>query len=224
MAASKEEREAETRAYAHVSEMTVIDVGCGVGNTALLNLLEMQQLRQEEEQFQLQNQQEECDDLSPPAPSKPPALNVHFLDASNEALQKLQCDFRYKLAVATNADKANELKSTAATVTSQVYDLASPQTETTDHLHQSADIALLLFTLSAIGPYQLQSNQTHFSGVVNAVQNAARMLKPGGMILFRDYAHYDDDQLRELFSLCFLWLILPRLYTHCSCQDLAFHY
>jgi len=191
MAASKEEREAETRAYAHVSEMTVIDVGCGVGNTALLNLLEMQQLRQEEEQFQLQNQQEECDDLSPPAPSKPPALNVHFLDASNEAMKKLQCDFRYKLAVANNADTANELKSTAATVTSQEYDLASPQTETTDHLHQSADMPL--FTLSTIGPYQLQSNQTHFSGVVNAVQNALRMLKLGGVILFRDYARYDDD-------------------------------
>lgn len=190
MAVSKEEREAETRASAHVSEMTVIDLGCGVGNTALLNLLEMQQLRHEEEQFQLQNQQEECDD------SAPPALNVHFLDASNEAMQKLQCDFRYKLAVATNADTANELKSTAATVTSQVYDLASPQTETTDHLHQSADIALLLFTLSAIGPYQLQSNQTHFSGVVNAVQNALRMLKPGGVILFRDYARYDDNQLQ----------------------------
>ena len=48
---------------------------------------------------------------------------------------------------------------------------------------------MLLFALSAIGPYKSDDLR-------NAVTSAIKMLKPGGVILFRDYGRYDDDQLQ----------------------------
>mmetsp|Transcript_32904 Transcript_32904/g.69236 ORF Transcript_32904/g.69236 Transcript_32904/m.69236 type:complete len:533 (-) Transcript_32904:82-1680(-) len=176
-----------------VSEVTIIDLGCGLGNNTLLNLVE----RQHEEEQQ-QNQEQESQSSSPSELPKPPVLNLHFLDASNEAILRLRSDPRYQHAVASYEESTKEPGFTAATITSQVCNLASEETATV-HLEQSADIILLMFTLSAIGPHQQNHkhpNQPRHSGVVNAVQNAARMLKEGGVILFRDYARYDDDQLQ----------------------------
>jgi tRNAThr (cytosine32-N3)-methyltransferase len=45
---------------------------------------------------------------------------------------------------------------------------------------------MLIFTLSAFKPELMKQ----------AIQNLATLLKPGGMILFRDYAKYDLTQLR----------------------------
>ncbi|XP_071603468.1 tRNA N(3)-cytidine methyltransferase METTL8, mitochondrial isoform X1 [Heliangelus exortis] len=48
------------------------------------------------------------------------------------------------------------------------------------------DVVLLVFVLSTIHPDRMQ-------GVVNRL---AKLLKPGGMLLFRDYGRYDTTQLR----------------------------
>uniref|UniRef100_A0A8D2DYG1 tRNA N(3)-cytidine methyltransferase n=1 Tax=Sciurus vulgaris TaxID=55149 RepID=A0A8D2DYG1_SCIVU len=48
------------------------------------------------------------------------------------------------------------------------------------------DVILLVFVLSSIHPGRMQ-------GVVNRL---SKLLKPGGMLLFRDYGRYDNTQLR----------------------------
>ncbi|KAL9186261.1 hypothetical protein ACHAXT_005499 [Thalassiosira profunda] len=153
--------------FASMKEVVVIDFGCGLGNDSLLNILERQQNREEG----VQNQ--------------PPVLNVHFLDASAEAIQRLHSDPRYQHA-----------SESRAVVTSHLCSFASA-TSDLPHLRQSADIILLLFTLSAIGPYERHQplNDRRYLGVRNAVKTAAAMLKPGAVILLRDYGRYDDDQL-----------------------------
>nr|XP_034991355.1 mRNA N(3)-methylcytidine methyltransferase METTL8 [Zootoca vivipara]XP_034991364.1 mRNA N(3)-methylcytidine methyltransferase METTL8 [Zootoca vivipara]XP_034991373.1 mRNA N(3)-methylcytidine methyltransferase METTL8 [Zootoca vivipara]XP_034991381.1 mRNA N(3)-methylcytidine methyltransferase METTL8 [Zootoca vivipara]XP_034991389.1 mRNA N(3)-methylcytidine methyltransferase METTL8 [Zootoca vivipara]XP_034991399.1 mRNA N(3)-methylcytidine methyltransferase METTL8 [Zootoca vivipara] len=56
----------------------------------------------------------------------------------------------------------------------------------------SLDVILLIFVLSSIHPDRIQ-------GVVHRL---ARLLKPGGMILFRDYGRYDASQLRFKKGRC----------------------
>ncbi|NXH67864.1 METL2 protein, partial [Hydrobates tethys] len=54
------------------------------------------------------------------------------------------------------------------------------------------DVILLVFVLSTIHPDRMQ-------GVVNRL---AKLLKPGGMLLFRDYGRYDTAQLRFKTGHC----------------------
>ncbi|KAJ6660731.1 hypothetical protein lerEdw1_017357, partial [Lerista edwardsae] len=57
---------------------------------------------------------------------------------------------------------------------------------------ESLDVILLVFVLSSIQPDRIQ-------GIVNRL---ARLLKPGGMMLFRDYGRYDASQLRSKEGCC----------------------
>ncbi|XP_032046566.1 mRNA N(3)-methylcytidine methyltransferase METTL8 [Aythya fuligula] len=54
------------------------------------------------------------------------------------------------------------------------------------------DVILLVFVLSTIHPDRMQ-------GVINRL---AKLLKPGGMLLFRDYGRYDTAQLRFKKGRC----------------------
>ncbi|XP_042312226.1 mRNA N(3)-methylcytidine methyltransferase METTL8 isoform X2 [Sceloporus undulatus] len=57
---------------------------------------------------------------------------------------------------------------------------------------ESLDVILLVFVLSSIHPDRIQ-------GIVNRL---AKLLKPGGMMLFRDYGRYDASQLRFKKGCC----------------------
>jgi len=199
------------------TELTVVDLGCGLGNDTLLDLVERQRVHRDEEETRRESLSSSSpSSASRESSSKSPLLHVHFVDASREAIRKLRSDPRYRRATASDEESAEEPKrfATPAAITAQVCNLASAKM-TPAHLEQSADIALLLFTLSAIGPYRLRGRngkRPQSPGMVNAVQNVASMLKPGGVVLFRDYARYDDDQLREIFFL----------FKHCSMTNSMF--
>ncbi|XP_076853300.1 tRNA N(3)-cytidine methyltransferase METTL2 [Brachyhypopomus gauderio] len=57
---------------------------------------------------------------------------------------------------------------------------------------QSLDVIVLIFVLSALHPDRMQSS----------VNSLARLLKPGGVILLRDYGRYDMAQLRFKKGRC----------------------
>ncbi|KAI9487413.1 MAG: S-adenosyl-L-methionine-dependent methyltransferase [Benjaminiella poitrasii] len=66
-----------------------------------------------------------------------------------------------------------------------VWDLSS--TEIPEQIEpESLDVVVLIFIMSALAPEQWDQ----------AVKNIHRMLKPGGLVLFRDYGRYDLAQLR----------------------------
>nr|XP_033774934.1 tRNA N(3)-methylcytidine methyltransferase METTL2A isoform X1 [Geotrypetes seraphini] len=66
-----------------------------------------------------------------------------------------------------------------------VHDIAEEQFDYPVPEH-SLDIVILIFVLSAILPDKMQS----------AINRLSRLLKPGGLILLRDYGQYDMAQLR----------------------------
>lgn len=129
--------------------MTVVDLGCGVGNDTLLNILAEQSQREQDQQL---------------LPAKRPLLNVHFVDASAEAIERLRGDARYQRATCA--------------ATSRVCNLASPGRESIAHLDRTADAALMLFALSAVGPYR-RGDRRASQGVINAVKHAVDALRPG---------------------------------------------
>ena len=55
---------------------------------------------------------------------------------------------------------------------------------------EPVDVVTMVFVLSALAP------ETH----VAALRNAAAALRPGGLVLFRDYGLYDAAMLR--FKVC----------------------
>ncbi|GCC29205.1 tRNA N(3)-methylcytidine methyltransferase METTL8, mitochondrial isoform X3 [Chiloscyllium punctatum] len=73
-----------------------------------------------------------------------------------------------------------------------VHDLCNEAGATYPFPDGSIDIILLVFVLSSIHPKRMQ----------NVVNRLSKLLKPGGMILFRDYGRYDMTQLRLKKGRC----------------------
>ncbi|KAI9596148.1 S-adenosyl-L-methionine-dependent methyltransferase [Syncephalis fuscata] len=96
-------------------------------------------------------------------------------------LRVLGCDFS---AEAVRVVKANPLLDPQRS-DAFVWDLSS-DTLPESVSKESIDVIVLIFVLSALSPQQWPQ----------AIQNLVSMLKPGGVILFRDYGRHDMAQLR----------------------------
>jgi SAM-dependent methyltransferase len=157
------------------SSVTLIDVGCGTGNGTLLNIMAKQQILAE-------LSTDEIEDNMSGSSADCPKLISHFIDFSSEAIQQLRTDPRYKCVASDSG------------ITSTVLDVTTSPSAALETLN--SDFVLLLFTLSAMGPYQYQNSHQQLSVLRCALKNVGNMLKRGGLVLFRDFGRFDDDQLQ----------------------------
>ncbi|XP_067825208.1 tRNA N(3)-methylcytidine methyltransferase METTL2 [Heptranchias perlo] len=104
-----------------------------------------------------------------------PGLFVYCCDFSNTAVELVEMNSSY--------DQSRCL--------AFVHDLCDPQANY-PMPDESLDIIILIFVLSAIHPDKMQA----------VVKRLSQLLKPGGMILFRDYGRYDMAQLRFKKGRC----------------------
>lgn len=122
---------------------TILEIGCGVGNTLFPILSE----------------------------NKNKNLKVIGADYAKNAINLLKEDPNYDTNFALAC----------------VWDLANPNFELPETVEpHSVDIAIMIFVFSALSPQQWD----------NALNNLAKLMKPGGHILFRDYGRYDLAQVR----------------------------
>ncbi|KAH7335411.1 S-adenosyl-L-methionine-dependent methyltransferase [Rhizoctonia solani] len=123
---------------------TVVEIGCGAGNT-VFPLLESNQN---------------------------PKLNIIGCDYSSKAIEVVKAHPLYT---------ANHI----GTVSAHVWDLAGPILPP-DVDSGTVDVVVMVFVLSALHPKEW----------TQAITNVYSMLKPGGLVVLRDYGRYDLTQLR----------------------------
>ena len=153
-------------------DVHIVEIGSGVGN-AILPLLE--------QHTELMRQQKD---------TQIPQLHIHCLDFAPSAIKLLKEDERFQLAAKDGR------------ATGHVYDLSAMHPSTVNIgnqqqtlksqqqvLSNSADVAILLFCLSAIGPHPSPS-------LSRAAKHVTDMLEPGGILVFRDYGRLDEAQLK----------------------------
>lgn len=115
-------------------------------------------------------------------------LHIYACDYSAEAVSVVKSNPLYKLANGEESSDADTAPTpVTGSVTAFVWDLSSPQGPPTSHIIPgSLDIIVLIFVLSALHPREWDQ----------AIANCHALLKPGGLVLFRDYGRYDLPQLR----------------------------
>ncbi|KAK6464770.1 S-adenosyl-L-methionine-dependent methyltransferase [Scheffersomyces coipomensis] len=105
----------------------------------------------------------------------------------NPNLKIFGCDYS---KVAVDLVRSNEeftINHEKGVAYSSVWDLANPDGIIPEDLEEnSVDIVIMIFVFSALHPDEWK----------HAVNNLAKVLKPGGKILFRDYGRYDLAQVR----------------------------
>ncbi|CAL1714483.1 unnamed protein product [Somion occarium] len=106
------------------------------------------------------------------AANKNPQLSLYAYDYASHAVKVVQSNPLY-------------LEPPVGTIKSAVWDLSSDSLPP-DLAPNSIDIVTLVFVLSALHPREWSQ----------AIVNIHRILKPGGLVLFRDYGRYDLTQLR----------------------------
>lgn len=146
----------------------------------------------------------------------PKNLFIYCCDISDQAIEILKNNPVYK------SNSPTRIKAFAADITKQ------PVLFTLDDHYM--DIVSMVFVLSAIDPAKMQM----------AVDNINNVLKPGGLVLFRDYAIYDKAMLRfsEQSKIADQFYVrqdgtrayfftkdqLLRLFTNCNFQCQSIHY
>ena len=126
-------------------DKTVLEVGCGAGNT-VFPLLEI---------------------------NKNVRLKIWACDYSKEAVSVVRSNPLYT-------------SPPAGQCSASVWDLSSPDSLPNGLQAASVDMVVLIFVFSALHPREWSQ----------AVTNIRTLLKPGGIVLFRDYGRYDLPQLR----------------------------
>lgn len=105
----------------------------------------------------------------------------------NENLKIYACDYSKVAVDIVKSDESFAPNHEKKIAYSSVWDLANPENKIPDDLEpNSCDVVILIFIFSALHPNQW--NQ--------AIDNLKKILKPGGKVLFRDYARYDLAQVR----------------------------
>lgn len=99
-----------------------------------------------------------------------PALQIHALDYSAVAIETLRSNPAYDEHM----------------IRCEVWDMADPEGPPLSVQSRSVDICVLIFAFSALSPAQWRQ----------AAANIHTMLKPGGLLLLRDYGRFDLTQLR----------------------------
>ena len=136
--------------------------------------------------------------------SQSPKISVHCLDFAPSAIDLLKKDTRFR-----------------EPHTAHVYDVSSmhPSTvnldcgRTPSTLAGSADVAILLFCLSAIGPHPSPP-------LTRAAQHVIDILKPGGVLLMRDYGRLDEgESLMHGVALVRALAIADSIKTSCSSTE-----
>lgn len=97
-------------------------------------------------------------------------LTIHALDFSPTALGVLKSNPEYDPTI----------------VKAGVWDMAEPTGPPSTIPHESVDIVVIIFAFSALSPNQWST----------ALRNLRMLLKPGGLLLMRDYGRYDLTQIR----------------------------
>ncbi|KAG7094198.1 hypothetical protein E1B28_007805 [Marasmius oreades] len=107
------------------------------------------------------------------AANENPQLELYAYDYSNHAVKLVQNNPLYTSPPVGKIHAA-------------VWDLSSPDALPPGVEEGSVDIVVLVFVLSALHPDEWE----------RAVSNVHKILKPGGLVLLRDYGRYDLTQLR----------------------------
>ena len=115
-----------------------------------------------------------------------PELEVFAYDFSKIAVETMRGSADYAMRERDDGEA-----SALGSIKCEVWDLASSGAETGSTLppgieSESIDVVILIFTFSALSPPQWEQ----------AVSNVWNVLKPGGVLLFRDYGRGDLAQVR----------------------------
>jgi tRNAThr (cytosine32-N3)-methyltransferase len=120
-----------------------------------------------------------------------PLLTLHACDFSKAAIKVMKESDLYNSPEQIGTLKASVWDAAAAKTESNPDNSIQDSQEEASSLPQgitpgTVDVVLLIFIFSALAPTQWQ----------NCIRNIHHMLKPGGIVLFRDYGRGDLAQLR----------------------------